>query len=50
MAEVWVGDTFRILPGKNTSTRLGKRARFFVKRIKPGDDEYASEHIIEFEK
>ena len=35
---------------KNTSVKLGKRARFFVKRIKPGDDEYASEHYIEFEK
>lgn len=35
---------------KYTSTRLGKRARFFVKRIKPEDDSYASEHIIEFEK
>ena len=33
-----------------TSVKLGKRARFFVKRIKPGDDEYASEHFIEFEK
>lgn len=35
---------------KNTCLRLGKRARFFVKHIKPGDDQYASEHIIEFEK
>jgi hypothetical protein len=35
---------------KRTCLRLGKKARFFVKRIKPGDDEYASEHIIEFEK
>lgn len=35
---------------KYTCLRLGKRARFFVKRIKPGDDEYASDHIIEFEK
>lgn len=35
---------------KYTSTRLGKKARFFVKRIKPEDDSYASEHIIEFEK
>jgi hypothetical protein len=35
---------------KYTSVKLGKRARFFVKRIKPGDDEYASEHYIEFEK
>ena len=35
---------------KYTSLRLGKRARFFVKRIKPGDDSYASDCIIEFEK
>ncbi len=35
---------------KYTCLRLGKKARFFVKRIKPGDDEYASEHIIEFER
>ena len=33
---------------KYTCVRLGKRARFYVKRIKPGDDSYASEHIIEF--
>lgn len=35
---------------KYTCLRLGKKARFFVKRIKPYDDEYASEHLIEFEK
>jgi hypothetical protein len=35
---------------KNTCLHLGKRARLFVKHIKPGDDQYASEHIIEFEK
>ena len=35
---------------KYTCVRLGKRARFYVKRIKPGDDSYASEHIIEFVK
>jgi hypothetical protein len=35
---------------KYTCVRLGKRARFYVKRIKPGDDYYASEHIIEFER
>lgn len=43
-------DTEEDIREKYTSTRLGKRARFFVKRIKPGDDSYASEHIIEFEK
>ena len=35
---------------KRTCLKLGKKARFFVKRIKPGDDEYASEHIVEFQK
>ncbi|MDP1842712.1 MAG: hypothetical protein Q8K64_04765 [Sediminibacterium sp.] len=43
-------DTEEDIRDKNTSTKLGKRARFFVKRIKPGDDEYASEHIVEFER
>ncbi|PJE45651.1 MAG: hypothetical protein CUR34_12490 [Sediminibacterium sp.] len=43
-------DTAEDIREKYTSTKLGKRARFFVKRIKPGDDSYASEHIIEFEK
>lgn len=38
------------IKNRYTCLRLGKRARFFVKRIKPGDDEYASEHIIEFER
>ena len=35
---------------KRTCLKLGKKARFFVKRIKPGDDQYASEHFVEFEK
>lgn len=43
-------DTEEDIKERRTSLKLGKRARFFVKRIKPGDDEYASEHIIEFEK
>lgn len=43
-------DTEEDIKEKNTSLKLGKRARLFVKRIKPGDDEYASDHIIEFEK
>lgn len=43
-------DTEEDIREKYTSTKLGKRARFFVKRIKPGDDEYASEHLIEFER
>jgi hypothetical protein len=38
------------LANRHTCLRLGQRARFFVKRIKPGDDSYASEHIIEFGK
>jgi len=38
------------IKARNTCLKLGKQARFFVKRIKPGDDEYASEHIVEFEK
>lgn len=38
------------IKNKTTSLRLGKRARFYVKRLNPAGDEYASEHIIEFEK
>jgi hypothetical protein len=38
------------IKNKYTCLILGKKARFFVKRIKPGDDEYASEHIVEFER
>lgn len=38
------------IKNRYTCLRLGKTARFFVKRIKPGYDAYASEHIIEFEK
>lgn len=35
---------------KNTCLRLGKRARLFVKNIKPEKSVYMSAHIIEFEK
>jgi hypothetical protein len=35
---------------KYSSVRLGKRARFFVKRMSPTHDSYASDFIIEFEK
>jgi hypothetical protein len=42
-------NTAEDIAAKNTCLKLGKKARFFVKRIKPGDDSYASEHIIEFE-
>jgi len=38
------------IKNKYTCLRLGKKARFFVKSLKPYDDEYASEYIIEFEK
>lgn len=38
------------ISNRATCLRLGKKARFFVKRLKTGEDEYASEHIIEFEK
>ncbi len=33
---------------KTTCLRLGKKARLYVKRLKPEGDEYVSEHIIEF--
>ena len=35
---------------KYTCLRLGRKARFFVKSLKPYEDEYSSEYIIEFEK
>lgn len=38
------------IAAKHTCLRLGKKARFFVKKVKPYQDEYSSEHIIEFEK
>lgn len=38
------------IQAKNTCLKLGKKARFFVKKVKPYQDEYSSEHIIEFEK
>jgi len=38
------------IKNKYTCLILGKKARFFVKRIKPGDDEYASEYFVEFER
>jgi hypothetical protein len=43
-------DTPQDIKEKNTCLHLGKRARFFVKQMKPGDDQYASEFIIEFLK
>ena len=38
------------IANKNTCLKLGKRARFFVKNIKPEKSEYLSEYIIEFSK
>jgi hypothetical protein len=35
---------------KNTCLRLGKRARLFIKNIRPEKSEYMSVHIIEFSK
>jgi hypothetical protein len=43
-------DTHEDIAGRNTCLHLGKNARFFVKRLNPAGDEYASEHIIEFLK
>ena len=34
---------------KNTCLKLGKKSRFFVKKVKPYQDEYSSEHIVEFD-
>jgi hypothetical protein len=38
------------ITNKTTCLRLGKKARFFVKRLNPAGDEYASEHLIQFIK
>ncbi len=38
------------IANRTTCLKIGRQARFFVKSLKPGGDEYASEHIIEFEK
>ncbi len=38
------------IANRHTCLRLGKRARLFVKNIKPEKSEYLSAHIIEFEK
>jgi hypothetical protein len=43
-------DTKEDIKNRHTCLRLGKRARFFVKSLKPGGDEYSSEYIIEFKK
>jgi hypothetical protein len=38
------------IKNKNTCLRLGQRARLFVKYLKPNNDKYMSEYIIEFTK
>jgi len=38
------------IENKYTCLRLGRKARFFVKSLKPYEDEYSSEYIVEFEK
>lgn len=43
-------DTPEDIAERTTCLRLGRKARLFVKRLSPSGDEYASEHIIEFEK
>lgn len=43
-------DTPEDIAEKNTSLKLGKRARLFIKNIRPEKSEYNSYHIIEFEK
>lgn len=43
-------DTPEDINNKYTSTRLGKKARLFVKYIKPDKSEYKSELVIEFDK
>jgi len=35
---------------KNTCLRLGKKARLFIKNIKPEKSDYMSMHIIEFSR
>jgi len=43
-------DTEEDIKQKHTCMRLGKKARLYVKYIKPDRSIYASAHIIEFEK
>ena len=43
-------NTAEDLSNKNTCLKLGKRARLFIKNIKPEKSEYLSEYIIEFSK
>jgi len=38
------------IQNRNTCLKLGKKARLFVKNIKPEKSEYMSEYIIEFDK
>jgi hypothetical protein len=43
-------DSQEDIDNKNTCLRLGQRARLFVKYLKPYNDKYMSEYIIEFTK
>jgi hypothetical protein len=43
-------NTAEDIANRNTCLKLGKKARFFVKKIKPEKSEYLSEYIIEFSK
>jgi len=43
-------DSQEDIDNKNTCLRLGQRARLFVKYLKPYNDKYMSEYIIEFQK
>jgi len=43
-------NTAEDISDKNTCLKLGRKARFFVKNIKPEKSEYLSEYIIEFLK
>lgn len=43
-------DTPEDITEKNTSLKLGKKARLFIKNIRPEKSEYLSYHVIEFTK
>lgn len=43
-------NTAEDISNKNTCLKLGRKARFFVKNIKPEKSEYLSEYIVEFSK
>ena len=43
-------DTKEDIENRYTSLRLGQKARLFVKYLKPYNDRYMSEYVIEFTK